>query len=252
MTQDKEKELFRLARRYFSVAASHVDNKNPNLNESLRKALTNLVPLNEEAEVPGFEDKPVKFGSFVNREFVVLMTDIRKSTEIINEPGGLVNMFLIFYVYAGVVSNIVDSYNGTSTEFLGDGVINLFDTKEVGRDEALKKSILAAWDIMDARERILNPLFAEMGLKQINYGIGIDHGITIVTKFGYKNDTDLKAFGRCVYNASKLSKGINEIYVSDESKKVWPTGPGGNLRFGFGSSLDDGTTLGFKAFKNGE
>ena len=160
-----------------------------------------------------------------------MMTDIRDSTAIINSQNGLVKMFLIFYVYAGIVAKIVDNYGGSSTEFLGDGVLNLFDTKENGRDEALKKSMLASWTIMYARENILNPFFIDNDLPPIDFGIGIDHGVTIVTRFGYRNDNDLKAFGRCAYNASKLCKKKNIIMVSENSKLVWPSSEGGNLAF---------------------
>lgn len=89
----------------------------------------------------------------------------------------------------------------------------------------------AAWAIMDARETILNPFFVENDLPTIDFGIGIDHGVTIVTRFGYRNDNDLKAFGRCAYNASKLCKKKNIIMVSDNSQAVWPSGEGGALAF---------------------
>jgi adenylate cyclase len=237
MDQSKKDELTKLAQQYFNIAASHVSANN-DFNDSLYKALTN-ARINEEAEVPGFEEKPMKFGRFVNREFVVSMTDIRKSTEIINDKNGVVKMFLIFYVYAGVVAKIVDSYQGTSTEFLGDGVLNLFDTENSSLDQAFRNSMQSSWDIMDARQYILNPFFRSNGLPEIDLGIGIDHGMTIVTKFGYRNDTDLKAFGKCVYNASKLSKGFNEILVSDQSKQKWPYGEGGNLRFGTPRIIDE-------------
>ena len=158
-------------------------------------------------------------------------------------------MFLIFYIYAGVVAKIVDDYNGTSTEFLGDGVLNLFDTKDSNREIAMRNSMLASWEIMEVRELILNPFFANVGLPQINLGIGIDHGITIVTKFGYRNDTDLKAFGKCVYNASKLCKEVNQIVVSEHSKAVWPSGPGGNLLFG--NQIFNSDEVGYIALKNG-
>lgn len=233
----KTQELKKLTKQYFQIASAHVD-RNSELNDQLRKALSGIL-LNEEAELPGFENKPMKFGKFENREFVVMMTDIRKSTEIINASNGLVNMFLIFYIYAGIIAKIVDSQDGTSTEFLGDGVLNLFDTKESDRNTALRKSILASWDIMEARENILNPFFESVGLPQINLGIGIDHGITIVTKFGFRNDTDLKAFGRCVYNTSKLCKGENQIIVSRNSQSVWPSGPNGNLHFGQALFIDN-------------
>lgn len=242
----KQQELSKLTKQYFQIASAHVDS-NAQLNDLLRKSLSSKI-LNEEAELPGFENKPMKFGKFENREFVVMMTDIRKSTDIINAPNGLVNMFLVFYIYAGIVAKIVDTYDGTSTEFLGDGVLNLFDTKDSNRDTAFRNCMLASWDIMDARELILNPFFATVGLPQINLGIGIDHGITIVTKFGYRNDVDLKAFGKCVYNSSKLSKGVNQIIVSANSQTVWPSGPNGNLRFGQPLIVDN--KYAYAAYKN--
>jgi class 3 adenylate cyclase len=238
-------ELNKIARQYFNTALSHVDDS-AELSEKLRKSIQSL-PFNEEAEVPGYEDKKVKFGKFENREFVVMMTDIRDSTSIINSQNGLIKMFLIFYVYAGVVARIVDKFGGTSTEFLGDGVLNLFDTKEQSRDIALGNSMLAAWTIMDAKDSILNPLFVENDLPTIDFGIGIDHGMTIVTRFGYKTDNDLKAFGRCAYNASKLCKQKNQIVVSDNSKSVWPIGANGNL--GFNNPINVEGKLAFPTYK---
>ena len=229
MTLELKTELGKLTRQYYKLALSHI-NENTVLTERQKKALSE-ISLNEQAELPGYEERKIKFGKFENREFVVMMTDIRDSTSIINSENGLVKMFLIFYVYAGIVAKIVDNYNGTSTEFLGDGVLNLFGIKEYGRDLALRNSMSASWDIMDARESILNPFFLENDLPTINLGIGIDHGITIVTHFGYRSDTDLKAFGPCAYNASKLSKMFNQIVVSENSKNVWPTAPNGALRF---------------------
>jgi class 3 adenylate cyclase len=222
MDPNKEKELYKLTLQRISTASSYLKD-NIKL-AAIKKSLT------EEAEIPGFEEKPMKFGQFVQKEFVVMMTDIRKSTDIINSVNGLSNMFIIFYAYSAVVAKIVDSCEGTSTEFLGDGVLNLFDTDK-SRDDAFLNCIFASREILYAKDKILNPTFNSIGIPSINIGIGIDHGITIVTRFGYRTDNDLKAFGTCAYNASKLSKGFNQIRVSDNSKNAWPTSPIGQLRF---------------------
>jgi class 3 adenylate cyclase len=147
-------------------------------------------------------------------------------------------MFLIFYAYSAVVAKIVDSKGGSSTEFLGDGVLNLFDTDN-GRDNAFRNTISASREILEARALVLNPIFQQLQLPMIDFGIGIDHGMTIVTRFGYKTDNDLKAFGNCVYNASRLSKGFNEIITSEQSRIAWPTSPTGTLQF-YQTFLKDG------------
>jgi adenylate cyclase len=222
MKQARQDALNKLALQRLIVAYNYLEDKN--VKDELKKSI------NEEAEIPGFETNPMKFGQFVNKEFVAMMTDIRKSTDIINRPNGTRDMFLIFYAYSAVTANIVEHYGGTSTEFLGDGVINLFDT-EKGLDQAFINSIRASREILEARSQILNPLFQKLQLPTIDLGIGIDHGVTIVTRFGYKTDNDLKAFGSCVYNASKLSKGMNEIIISEKSQSAWPTSPDGKLQF---------------------
>ncbi|MBK8343899.1 MAG: hypothetical protein IPL12_11650 [Bacteroidetes bacterium] len=186
--------------------------------------------MGEEAEIPGFETKPMPFGKFINKEFVVMMTDIRKSSEIIAGLNGEEVMFKIFYAYSGVVANIVDKNFGTSTEFLGDGIINLFEV-DYNLDESFRRSMCSARDILFARKNILNPIFLANNLPQIDIGIGIDHGLTIVTRFGHKTDNDLKAFGKCVYNVTKLSKGINNIMTSESAQINWPVGEGGQINF---------------------
>ena len=75
-------EILRIATNRIQLATNHIEQGN-NQNE-LKKAI------NEESEIPGFESKPMKFGQFVNKEFVVMMTDIRSSTDIINAENGLI------------------------------------------------------------------------------------------------------------------------------------------------------------------
>ena len=74
-------------------------------------------------------------------------------------------------------------------------------------------------------------MFTQYRIPNIRVGIGIDHGITIVTRFGYKSDNDLKAFGKCVYNVSRLCKGEDDIKVSQSAQTNWPTSPDGRLQF---------------------
>lgn len=182
-----------------------------------------------ESEIPGYENKIMKFGQFEERPFVVVMTDIRKSTELINRPNGEKLMFQVYYAYAAMVANIIDHYGGTVTEFLGDGLLALFEIEGPQVGESLLKSMNAAKEIMEARYLVLNQALANHNLPTINYGIGIDYGDTIVTRFGFKGDNDLKAFGKCAHNVSRLCKGVNEIKVSPEARNIWPSDPNGTL-----------------------
>jgi class 3 adenylate cyclase len=205
MIEQKKNELMKITRNRIEIARKHLNGKNI---EPFGKKFSSL-----EAELPGYIDKPMKYGEFANSEYIVLMTDIRKSTDIINQPDGVGKMLQIYYAYSALVANIADSYGGTATEFLGDGLICLFDTKATVLN-TLPKALNAAKDILLAREKILLPVLREYKLPEISFGIGLDFGATIVTRFGFKGDSDLKAFGKCVYNVARLCKGKNEIKVS--------------------------------------
>src|ERR1051326_8119104 len=224
MTEDSKKQLQILCIRRYNAAIKFLDESK---NEP---PIVGRKPITEEAEVPGFEKKQPKFGEFIEKEFVVMMTDIRKSTDIIRGPDGIRSMFIIYYVYSAIVAKIVDDYNGTSTEFLGDGVLSLFQT-DSGLNKAMLDSMTSSQEIILARNEIMNPFFLSNNLPAIDFGIGIDHGVTIVTRFGHNQDNDLKAFGKCVYDVSRLSKSMNEILVSTNSKQNWPYHPEGKLRF---------------------
>lgn len=219
-------EIWNLCEQRYKMADDYISGRM----HKLAKSLT-------EAEIPGYEDKHLKFGDFEQKEFVVMMTDIRKSTEIIHSFDGRRKMFLIYYIYSSIVSKIVDKFDGTSTEFLGDGVLNLFSTEEKGLKEMLKQAYRASNKLLLSRF-IMNHYFKQKELPQIDFGIGIDFGETIVTRFGYNADNDLKAFGECIYDVSRLSKGINLLYVSKKADDNWESSPGGNLSFQLDTTID--------------
>jgi len=220
-TEERRTELVKLVSDRLIRARKYLDES-----KAIRKSEDILV----EAELPGYENKPLRFGQFESKEYVVMMTDIRKSTDIINGVNGTEDMFMIFYAYSALVANIVDKYKGTSTEFLGDGVLCLFDV-DSGRDNALRNALNASRELFEARVGILNPALMVYSVPQISFGIGIDYGPTIVTRFGDKTDNDLKAFGKCVYNVSRLCKGENVALISEEAQAVWPSSAGGTLEF---------------------
>ncbi|MNR33088.1 hypothetical protein D3C85_1507310 [compost metagenome] len=53
----------------------------------------------------------------------------------------------------------------------------------------------------------------------------------IVSLIGLQSSRHPKVFGECVYRATKLSSGRNEIYVDTQVKCIWPTAKGGVIVF---------------------
>ncbi|VEI48266.1 Uncharacterised protein [Actinobacillus equuli] len=64
----------------------------------------------------------------------------------------------------------------------------------------------------------------------INIGVGLAKSQVIIHAAGSVIKYP-KAFGACVYDATKLSAGHNIIGVSNELKALWPKSQGGILRF---------------------
>jgi hypothetical protein len=230
MDENRNNELTTLVEQYFKTAILHFKDEK-DLNEHIMQFISNMTPLKEESEIPSFENKPMPFGKIEYKEFIVVITDIRESTKKINEPNGELYMFIVSYIYSGIIANIVNYHNGTSTEFTGDGAVNLFEVNNEDRKQILQNAMIASQEILDTRIKILNPFFRQYGLPIVNIGIGISHGMTRVTRFGYGKDTDLKAFGGCVHNAAKLNYGMNDIRISKASQDIYPKRQGGRLIF---------------------
>ena len=79
---------------------------------------------------------------------------------------------------------------------------------------------------------IINPiLYSRYQLPPVQIGIGLSVSKAIITLTGHGNFVKPTAFGICVFNASKLSKGFDEVMIDAALERKWPTAPDGTLRF---------------------
>ena len=74
-------------------------------------------------------------------------------------------------------------------------------------------------------------MYQRYQLPNLKVGIGIAYSKAIVTTVGIEGQFHPKAIGECVYRASKLSKGTNEILYDEKIKYLWPKSNGGKIRF---------------------
>jgi hypothetical protein len=56
-------------------------------------------------------------------------------------------------------------------------------------------------------------------------------GKAVVSLMGIEDNSHAKAFGQCVWDATNLADGDNEITVDDFLYHAWPTRKGGPLGF---------------------
>ncbi len=205
--------------------------------EFLEKSVRVFCSLNESVEpskIPGFPF--VKSGEGKVGNFCAMVLDIRNSTnhllQAYSNEKGVSQLQRVLYETTAINTLgllCVDKYGGAITEFLGDGFLALFETEE---NEAIYKVRHCAEKCLKYTLDIVNPILRERyNLPNLSVGIGIAYSKAIVTLIGMENHYHPKAVGECVYRASKLSNGSDEILYDKSVKLFWPKTKDGLLRF---------------------
>jgi hypothetical protein len=179
--------------------------------------------------------------------FLAFMLDMRDSKKHLQqridpEKADVSQMERIFYEVSALLpamSKLIKDKKGAVTEYLGDGLLALFQLhkKEENVDRLksgpiLSDSMKVAKKCLSALDQIVNPvLYERYRLPALQIGIGMAYSDAIITHFGLAPDTQVKVIGECIYYASQLSKGINEIHVHKNLKLIWPTSKQGQIKF---------------------
>ncbi len=203
----------------------------------------------EDSRIPGF--KTVKKGKGEVGDFIAFVFDIRNSTDHLTQSisshiAKASQLERVFYETTAINVcgiEVINKYKGRITEFLGDGYLALFTAKE---NKQVYDAHNAAKDCLKYLSSIVNPILKERyNLPELKVGIGLAYSKAIVTLIGNGDDIHAKAIGECVYRASKLSKGFNEIRVDERLRYFWPKSDDGKLKFN-----EVGMTgLNFKGYK---
>ncbi|MEX1261816.1 MAG: hypothetical protein WEA58_13160 [Balneolaceae bacterium] len=190
------------------------------------------------SKIPGFPY--VEDGKPKVADYIALVLDIRGSTnhltQAISDKTSKVNQLQrVLYETTAINtagSMIVTEFDGKITEYLGDGYLALFKVESKGDKEAVYNANNTSKLCIDSSLNIINELlYDRYNLPPLKIGIGMAFSSAIVTLVGHGDNLHPKAIGECVYRASKLSNGVNEVYIDDRLKKLWPSSDGGKLRF---------------------
>jgi class 3 adenylate cyclase len=173
-------------------------------------------------------------------QFVAVVVDLRDSskhlTQAISAKITPVNQEerLLYETSAllPVAAKLLDTNGGQATEYVGDGVLGLFNVTELGTDDAIYSAHRAAKGCLEACETIINPeLERRYNLPAISIGVGMGLSKAIIMPVGYDGFRQPRAIGECVFRATKLCGGRGEIWVDKAVRFSWPTKEGGKLRF---------------------
>lgn len=173
--------------------------------------------------------------------FVAFVVDLRDSSKhLAQRAGNVTELQRLYYETTALLTAagaLVLSEAGSVTEYLGDGLLALFECGDVnadpkGQEQAIYAASRAANRTLASMATVVNPLLASRyKLPKIDIGIGMALSKALVTVVGVDGSYQAKAFGQCVWRASKLSDGRNEIKVDDWMQRAWPQSEGGRVRF---------------------
>lgn len=170
-------------------------------------------------------------------EYIAIAVDMRNSSRHlcelrkIGECEKLERLFYETSILLPVLIECISYEKGEVVELLGDGVLGFFYCPDKDPN-ACCASYNAAHNCIEAVQKIINPFLRdEFGIPPIAIGVGLAYSKVIVSIIGTENCQMPKAFGECVYHATKLSKGYNKIYVNNALEFIWPEGPSPTIRF---------------------
>ena len=169
--------------------------------------------------------------------FIAIVADMRDSTKHMLEAigDGRPSLFKrVLFETSALLTALclsIEFENGSITEYLGDGVLGLFSATE-DLDASIYASYSAAKNCLQTLDSVVNAMLnARYNLPPLRIGVGLSLSTAVVTLVGTNNFMQPKAIGECVFRASKLAGGNNEIGVDIHLENAWPTGTKPGVRF---------------------
>lgn len=78
-------------------------------------------------------------------------------------------------------------------------------------------------------------------------GVGLSLSEAIISPVGVSENIQGKAFGECVFRATKISKATQDaVYIDERLYREWPVSKGGKLKF---EKRDFNDFIGYKPVK---
>lgn len=188
------------------------------------------------SRIPG--QKEVEAGKEQVGTYIALVADVRESskhlmTAIANTKAS--ELERVFYETSALLPALektIQFQGGAVTEYLGDGLLALFAVNESDKGKTVRAAYGAAKNCLGNTRTIVNEaLQCRYRLPPLDFGIGLAMSRGVVSLVGLDGNSHAKVTGRCVYFASKLAGGRNEIVVDEHMDTAWPTSKGGRLRF---------------------
>jgi adenylate cyclase len=135
------------------------------------------------------------------RNVTLLMSDLRGFSAI-SERVSPEKAVEIINLYLGIMTDVINNYNGTINEFIGDGIFVMFGAP-IQREDDPQRAIACAIAMQLAMNDINNKL-AEMNLLPLEMGIGVHTGEVLAGNIGSQQRAKYTVMGSNVNLASRI------------------------------------------------
>lgn len=170
-----------------------------------------LSAVKSQALAKALEENPSRLDlAGENRTVTVMFVDIRGfstfSAEVRNEPAKVVALLNAYFT--AVIPGI-EKAGGTVNQFMGDGMMILFNAPAEYPDHAARAIQAARGMIRAVREHAAE--FEKLGLPNLRIGIGINTGTCTVGAVGSRSRLDYTAIGDVTNAAARLEAATKEV-----------------------------------------
>lgn len=238
LTNNQKTELDAITNKSLDVAEQTWSQVGGELVEKQAMAALNAMAKSVETEIPGYP--VIEHGTPKVSDFIAIVVDMRGSTDhlvkaISPKKADVSQLQRVFYETAALLpalAKAISYRNGAVTEYLGDGVLGLFlCEKEDGN--GIYDAYNGALKCLDTVDEVTNPILNDRyRLPPLKIGVGLSHSSAVVTLVGLTEEyMQPKVFGECVWRATKLAQGTNQIYICKALRLMWPTSKDGKLTF---------------------
>ncbi|BAY13228.1 CHASE2 domain-containing protein [Calothrix sp. NIES-2098] len=152
------------------------------------------------------------------KKVTVLMSDLRGFSAV-SERLAPEQVVAILNVYLGAMADVINQYNGTINEFIGDGIFVMFGAP-VSREDDSRRAIACAIAMQLAMKPV-NEHNQQMDLPILEMGIGIHTGEVVAGNVGSQKRAKYSVVGSHVNLTSRIESYTvgGQILISEETLK---------------------------------
>jgi adenylate cyclase len=156
------------------------------------------------------------------RTVTILMSDIRGFTPI-TERLSPENVVSILNIYLEVMTEVIQKYQGTINEFIGDAILVIFGAPIELEDHA-RRAVACALEMQMAMA-VVNERNREAGYPELEMGIGINTGELVVGNIGSKKRAKYGVVGSNVILTSRIESFTKGGHILVSESTVDSCGP---------------------------